>query len=148
MQNKTDLSLSDRRRSSDIDRTLNYLPQHPSTDFSPFPALEFDLSVQEFCKNQSYHITHKASKTSNKSKPDSQSSIGNPFNKLARSAKVIINGDVAVGKTCLVNRFGHNIYSNSYQTTIGVDFDLQKFNILNQPYVLQVSCTGAFAQLD
>lgn len=58
--------------------------------------------------------------------------------KSLRTCKVIVSGDVAVGKTCLVNRFGHDIYTNKYQTTIGVDFDIQKYQILGLPYNLQI----------
>lgn len=145
MEEKSESVASDSRRPSDTNRLIEYLPLHPTTDFSPFQDFEFDLAVQEFCRNKNNHIFHKsetqATKNGNSKSKQLQSytSANAPFNKVTRSAKVIISGDVAVGKTCLVNRFGHDVYSNSYQTTIGVDFDLQKFQILGQQYVLQVS---------
>ncbi|CAG2115854.1 unnamed protein product [Medioppia subpectinata] len=55
-----------------------------------------------------------------------------------RVAKCIVVGDIAVGKTCLINRFGYNVYANNYKATIGVDFDVQKFEILNTPFSLQI----------
>lgn len=60
------------------------------------------------------------------------------LNNIPQSCKVIVTGDVAVGKTSLINRFGYDVYSSHYKTTIGVDFDVQKFQILGMPYVLQV----------
>lgn len=129
-------------------RNINHLPPSTATNFSPYLALEFDLSVQEYCRNRNNHISqkedfshhHKSNQLSGKQKNNNvYNSINAPFSKIVRSCKVVVSGDVAVGKTCLVNRFGHDIYSNNYQTTIGVDFDIQKFNILGQPYVLQVS---------
>lgn len=56
-----------------------------------------------------------------------------------RVAKCIFVGDIAVGKTCLINRFGYNVFTNNYKATIGVDFDVQKFTILDRPFNLQVS---------
>lgn len=56
-----------------------------------------------------------------------------------KTCKCIIVGDIAVGKTCLINRFTHNTFSRHHKATVGVDFDVQKFNILNVPFNLQVS---------
>lgn len=122
-------------------KTINHLPLPPLTDYSPYQGLEFDLSIQEYCRNRNNHISHKndCSQKTSKHKTNSYNAINTPFNKIVRSCKVVVSGDVAVGKTCLVNRFGHDVYSNNYQTTIGVDFDIQKFHILGQPYLLQVS---------
>ena len=120
-------------------RTINSLPLKPSTDYTPYYDLEFTPAVQEYCRNRSNHILQNGHKSGNgKQKRNSYDSVNAPFSKIIRSCKVVVSGDVAVGKTCLVNRFGHDIYSSSYQTTIGVDFDLQRFQILDQPYVLQI----------
>lgn len=137
--NKMDLTKSDNLPRATI-RTINHLPLPPSKDFSPYFGLEFDQSVQDYCRNKNNHISQRndpSQKT--KQKTNLYNAIHTPFNKVIRSCKVVVSGDVAVGKTCLVNRFGHDIYSNQYQTTIGVDFDIQKFNILGQTYLLQVS---------
>lgn len=124
-------------------RTINHLPPHLLTEYSPYLSLEFDLAVQEYCRNRNNHILHRndfsSQKTTSKQKSNAYDAVNAPFNRIIRSCKVVVSGDVAVGKTCLVNRFGHDLYSNNYQTTIGVDFDIQKFNILGQPYLLQVS---------
>ena len=52
--------------------------------------------------------------------------------------KMIVIGDVAVGKTCLVNRFCKQAFDNDYKATIGVDFEVERFEILNVPFTLQM----------
>ncbi|XP_054287543.1 ras-related protein Rab-34-like [Macrosteles quadrilineatus] len=61
-----------------------------------------------------------------------------PAHTCMRIAKAIFLGDVAVGKTCIINRFCHNAYDNDYKTTIGVDFEVERFDILNTPFSLQI----------
>ncbi|XP_043273781.1 ras-related protein Rab-34 [Venturia canescens] len=55
-----------------------------------------------------------------------------------RISKVIVLGDVAVGKTSLVNRFCHKSFDNNYKATIGVDFEVERFDILGAPFNLQI----------
>ncbi|GFS70139.1 ras-related protein Rab-34 [Nephila pilipes] len=55
-----------------------------------------------------------------------------------RLTKVIVVGDVAVGKTCLVRRFCVQAFDTNYKATIGVDFEAEKFYILDIPYILQI----------
>ncbi|XP_045173054.2 ras-related protein Rab-34-like [Mercenaria mercenaria] len=52
--------------------------------------------------------------------------------------KAVLVGDVAVGKTCLVNRFCHDVFDKDYKATIGVDFEVEKFSILSTPFTLQI----------
>ncbi|XP_078680727.1 ras-related protein Rab-36-like isoform X2 [Branchiostoma floridae x Branchiostoma belcheri] len=55
-----------------------------------------------------------------------------------RICKAIVIGDVAVGKTCLVNRFCKDTFDRDYKATIGVDFEVERFDILNTPFNLQI----------
>uniref|UniRef100_A0A3Q3NPC5 RAB34, member RAS oncogene family b n=1 Tax=Labrus bergylta TaxID=56723 RepID=A0A3Q3NPC5_9LABR len=53
-------------------------------------------------------------------------------------AKVIVVGDVAVGKTCLISRFRKGAFEKNYKATIGVDFEMERFEVLGVPFSLQL----------
>ncbi|XP_013872368.1 ras-related protein Rab-34, partial [Austrofundulus limnaeus] len=53
-------------------------------------------------------------------------------------AKVIVVGDVAVGKTCLISRFCKDAFDRGYKATIGVDFEMERFEVLGVPFSLQL----------
>lgn len=53
-------------------------------------------------------------------------------------SKVIVVGDMAVGKTCLINRFCKDVFNKKYQQTIGVDFEMEQFQVLGVPFTLQL----------
>uniref|UniRef100_A0A674BZY6 RAB34, member RAS oncogene family b n=1 Tax=Salmo trutta TaxID=8032 RepID=A0A674BZY6_SALTR len=53
-------------------------------------------------------------------------------------AKVIVVGDVAVGKTCLISRFCKDSFDKNYKATIGVDFEMERFEVLGVPFSLQL----------
>ncbi|XP_062814559.1 ras-related protein Rab-36 isoform X2 [Anolis carolinensis] len=53
-------------------------------------------------------------------------------------SKVVVVGDLCVGKTSLINRFCKNAFDRSYKATIGVDFEIERFEILGVPYSLQI----------
>ncbi|KAG1951380.1 ras-related protein Rab-34 [Pimephales promelas] len=53
-------------------------------------------------------------------------------------SKVIVVGDLAVGKTCLINRFCKNVFDKNYKATIGVDFEMERFEVLGVPFSLQL----------
>uniref|UniRef100_A0A673IF57 RAB34, member RAS oncogene family b n=1 Tax=Sinocyclocheilus rhinocerous TaxID=307959 RepID=A0A673IF57_9TELE len=53
-------------------------------------------------------------------------------------AKVIVVGDVGVGKTCLINRFCKDTFGKTYKATIGVDFEMERFEVLGVPFSLQL----------
>ncbi len=47
-------------------------------------------------------------------------------------------GNVSTGKTSLVQRFVKNTFNSDYKSTIGVDFEVENFTILNVPFNLQI----------
>ncbi|KAM4700607.1 ras-related protein Rab-34 isoform 2-T3 [Discoglossus pictus] len=53
-------------------------------------------------------------------------------------SKVIVVGDLSVGKTCLINRFCKDTFDKNYKATIGVDFEMERFEILGIPFSLQL----------
>nr|DBA23005.1 TPA: hypothetical protein GDO54_013971 [Pyxicephalus adspersus] len=53
-------------------------------------------------------------------------------------AKVVMVGDLYVGKTSLINRFCKNVFDRDYKATIGVDFEIERFEILGIPFNLQI----------
>ena len=67
------------------------------------------------------------------------------------TAKVIIVGDAACGKTSLIKRYVHNIPpSKEHQTTIGVEFSWKKLKVENELVTVQVwyvICKYIFALL-
>ena len=150
MDNEKESELVVSTRALAASRTIVSLPANLSCNYTPNLNLEFDQTVVNYCRNQgAYNLkAARVNSNGNDSSPSKKpknnfhfaSTISAPLNKVVRSCKVILSGDVAVGKTSLVNRFSGTIYSSAYQTTIGVDFDLQRFTILGQPYMLQVSC--------
>ncbi|KAK2153719.1 hypothetical protein LSH36_288g02047 [Paralvinella palmiformis] len=60
------------------------------------------------------------------------------FSYRLKICKAVLVGDVAVGKSCLVNRFCHDVFNRDYKATIGVDFEVEKFSILSIPFNLQI----------
>jgi Ras-related protein Rab-1A len=52
--------------------------------------------------------------------------------------KLIIIGDSGIGKSCLLNRFADNIYTDSYISTIGVDFKIRTLEIDGKVIKLQI----------
>nr|XP_039263185.1 ras-related protein Rab-34-like [Styela clava] len=52
--------------------------------------------------------------------------------------KMIVIGDVGVGKTSLVTRFCKAAFDKDYKATIGVDFEVERFEILGCPFTLQM----------
>ena len=53
-------------------------------------------------------------------------------------SKMIVVGDVSVGKTSLVHRFCHECFDRDYKATIGVDFEVERFDVLSVPFNLQM----------
>lgn len=45
-----------------------------------------------------------------------------------RLLKVLVIGDLGVGKTSIITRYVHQVFSQHYRATIGVDFALRVLN--------------------
>lgn len=52
--------------------------------------------------------------------------------------KVLVIGDLGVGKTSLIRRYVHQTYSTNYRATIGVDFALKVLNWDSETVRLQL----------
>ncbi|KAM6920042.1 ras-related protein Rab-36 isoform 2-T2 [Lycodopsis pacificus] len=55
-----------------------------------------------------------------------------------RMSKVVVVGDLNVGKTCLINRFCKDVFERDYKATIGVDFEIERFEVSGVPFSLQI----------
>ncbi|XP_030847784.1 ras-related protein Rab-34 [Strongylocentrotus purpuratus] len=95
------------------DRNLIKFPQ-PYKEETPYKERDFEPKVRDACL---------ANKTG---------TVG------LQVSKVIVVGDVSVGKTCLVNRFCHEVFDRDYKATIGVDFEVERFDVLGIPFNLQL----------
>ncbi|PIK50126.1 putative ras-related protein [Apostichopus japonicus] len=96
------------------DRSISIFPDPYRKDASPYEVTSFHPSVRNLC-------------ASNKT-----GSIG------LQMSKCIVVGDVSVGKTCLVNRFCNEVFDKDYKATIGVDFEVERFEVLGTPFNLQI----------
>jgi Ras-related protein Rab-1A len=52
--------------------------------------------------------------------------------------KLIIIGDTGIGKSCLLNRFADDVYTDAYISTIGVDFKIRTIEIGGRVCKLQI----------
>nr|XP_043887982.1 ras-related protein Rab-36 [Solea senegalensis] len=55
-----------------------------------------------------------------------------------KMSKVVLVGDLSVGKTCIINRFCKDVFERDYKATIGVDFEIERFEISGVPFSLQI----------
>ncbi|XP_068419646.1 ras-related protein Rab-36 isoform X3 [Eschrichtius robustus] len=53
-------------------------------------------------------------------------------------SKVVVVGDLYVGKTSLIHRFCKNVFNRDYKATIGVDFEMERFEVAGIPFSLQI----------
>ncbi|GFS30089.1 ras-related protein Rab-36 [Trichonephila inaurata madagascariensis] len=97
------------------ERILNDYPLPYDSNYTPHKETHFSYQIRTACRNI------------NSAKCDA-----------LRLTKVIVVGDVAVGKTCLVRRFCVQAFDTNYKATIGVDFEAEKFYILDVPFILQI----------
>ena len=56
--------------------------------------------------------------------------------------KVLIIGDVGVGKSSILKRFAENVFDCKHGSTIGVDFKTKKLHLRGKSVKLQIWDTG------
>ena len=56
--------------------------------------------------------------------------------------RLLIVGNSAVGKTCLLRRFSENAYSESFIPTVGIDFAVKNLKIDNKIIKVQIFDTA------
>lgn len=117
--------------SGEMSRRINKFVTYPG-EVTPYQGQDFVEPVKEFCDAE-----YNALVGLNISTNAAEIATTSRYNRL-RVAKCIVVGDISVGKTSLIQRFGYNVYAKDYKATIGVDFDVQKFDILRRPFSLQV----------
>ncbi|XP_031829769.1 ras-related protein Rab-34 isoform X2 [Nomia melanderi] len=93
------------------ERQIDNWPPPFSSDITPYNERNFNTLVRRSCTTKNF-------------------SLG--------ISKAIIIGDVSVGKSCLVTRFCHKTFDVNYKATIGVDFEVERFDILGIPFHLQI----------
>ena len=110
---------------------------------TPYNQADFSPDVIQLCSDECDLLQTPVPPCS----PTGRSPNTNPFSLATSSSavkhrlgvgKCIVVGDISVGKTTPINRFVNDIYSDNYKATIGVDFEVQKFDILGRPFTLQV----------
>lgn len=60
-------------------------------------------------------------------------------------AKIALVGDQRVGKSCIVSQLCKQYFNNTYQTTLGIDFNTFEIKIKDSNYTVQLhimDCTG------
>ncbi|XP_053206129.1 ras-related protein Rab-36-like [Panonychus citri] len=93
------------------------VPWAYDNNLTPYENTCFDSEVEQYIENE----------------------ILNPTRKIPlRVAKCIIVGPVSVGKTSLIKRLGANGYGLQQRPTIGIDYWIQKFEVLGTPFRLQI----------
>ncbi|XP_076805370.1 ras-related protein Rab-34-like [Clavelina lepadiformis] len=96
------------------DRVIARFPEAHTKDARIDLKFDFDPRVRQACAN------------------DKVNAVG------LKICKMIVIGDVSVGKTSLVNRFCKKAFDADYKATIGVDFEVERFEVLNSPFTLQM----------
>ncbi len=111
-----------------------------SRQITEFP-LAFDESTTPYGLNQFTPSARTLSDVNSSFGDDLPRSSTTSFTKSkvsVRLAKTVFVGDVGVGKTSIINRFCRDVFENEYKATIGVDFEMERFWILNVPFNLQM----------
>ena len=56
--------------------------------------------------------------------------------------KLLLIGDSGVGKSCLLLRFANNTFTESYISTVGVDFTIRTIELEGKTVKLQIVSTS------
>jgi len=107
-------------------RQVTEFPQALDPDSSPYGLNEFTPSAR-LLSDEIAHVGGGSSALQIKAK-----------RMTVRLAKAVFVGDVGVGKTSIINRFCRDIFELNYKATIGVDYEMERFWILNVPFNLQM----------
>lgn len=54
------------------------------------------------------------------------------MNSQSNSLKIVLLGNVSVGKTCILLRFSENVFIEEYQTTIGLNYKVKQMQLHNK----------------
>ena len=54
------------------------------------------------------------------------------------SYKVLLLGNSYVGKTCILLRFSEDIFKESYDVTIGLNYRIKSMTVVNNPIKMQI----------
>jgi predicted ATPase len=111
-------------------RQVTEFPQPWDEVTTPYALNEFTPSARSLSELASQDQLMRLSSSS--------SSSGSRSNVSVRMAKAVFVGDVGVGKTSIINRFCRDIFELQYKATIGVDYEMERFWILNVPFNLQM----------
>ncbi|XP_053557969.1 ras-related protein Rab-36 [Bombina bombina] len=100
----------------------------------PVPPVSRDRVISQMpkCYTPQACLQYKAEFDAQVKAACSQRNIG------LKMSKVVMVGDLYVGKTSLINRFCKDVFDRDYKATIGVDFEIERFEILGIPFNLQI----------
>lgn len=80
------------------ERTVDQFVLPYDSSATPYNQTDFDLQVIQFCEQQLFVANNNIQQKHH-----------------LRVAKCVVVGDIAVGKTCLINRFGYGVFSSNYK---------------------------------
>lgn len=126
---------SGRRRKSSVPMVMRV----KSRQVTEFP-LPWDETTTPYALNQFTPSARSLSELASQDQMNrlSSSSSSSRASVSTRLAKAVFVGDVGVGKTSIINRFCRDIFQFEYKATIGVDYEMERFWILNIPVNLQM----------
>lgn len=123
------------------ERIINKWVYPMDSSATPYNETNFNVQVEKLCQDEIDQLQAMENNNNNSSLGQKSAKIKSTFGPVRnclRIAKCNVVGDASVGKTCLINRFGYDVFDSKSKATIGVDFDVQKFSVLSRPFTLQV----------